>query len=528
MNDREAPWAIILAGGKATRLGPLTAQMNKALVSIGQKPIIAHQLEALRSIDVRNVLVVAGRGQEDSLADVIQRSHAGLDMSVRVISQHQPQGPGHALWTGVANLPRGGPVFVLMADTYFDVDELRDAPTGSWVGVASPPSKRHWCFKTTRGSWEEGETDEWDVAVGVYRFNDRRALVRATTQGMSGFYETEALMAPMLNYYEGDLQTHLIRSWRDVGDIKALGEARRRRFISRPSNHMRLDEYGRLRKYGTGENFDAERRLLSDPPGTHSLWPMVYNTHVGFYEMEFIDLPSLAELWLFWPGTPDMWRGIIEGITERLHLSLWSEVPSISYSIAERAYAMYCQKMVKRLHEWDHSILKHDVLRINGETYMAGASLFSRLVTYFKKEVITTCYPGTIHGDLNFSNVLYSLGTGMFKLVDPRGSWGGIGPYGDVRYELAKLRYSYADHFISITHGLFECHQDEEEITLKFGPERYEEIQALDTLCDEPCDLRHIKAIEASIFLSSMPLHPVEEQVPLYAQGVRLANEVLG
>ena len=35
---------IILAGGEATRLGPLTAQMSKALVSIKQRPIIAHHV----------------------------------------------------------------------------------------------------------------------------------------------------------------------------------------------------------------------------------------------------------------------------------------------------------------------------------------------------------------------------------------------------------------------------------------------------------------------------------------------------
>src|SRR5690606_27112347 len=55
---------IILAGGKATRLGPLTATMNKALVTVGQQPMIIQQILGM---DIDDVTVVVSPGSRDQV-----------------------------------------------------------------------------------------------------------------------------------------------------------------------------------------------------------------------------------------------------------------------------------------------------------------------------------------------------------------------------------------------------------------------------------------------------------------------------
>ena len=52
--------AIILAAGKGTRLRPITSSLPKCLVPVNSKPILEHQLEALLTAGVRDVILVVG------------------------------------------------------------------------------------------------------------------------------------------------------------------------------------------------------------------------------------------------------------------------------------------------------------------------------------------------------------------------------------------------------------------------------------------------------------------------------------
>ncbi len=51
---------VILAGGLATRLRPLTESIPKSLISIHREPFIAHQLRLLRDHGIREVVICAG------------------------------------------------------------------------------------------------------------------------------------------------------------------------------------------------------------------------------------------------------------------------------------------------------------------------------------------------------------------------------------------------------------------------------------------------------------------------------------
>ena len=52
--------AIILAAGMGTRLRPITSSLPKCLVPVNSKPILEHQLEALLTAGVRDVILVVG------------------------------------------------------------------------------------------------------------------------------------------------------------------------------------------------------------------------------------------------------------------------------------------------------------------------------------------------------------------------------------------------------------------------------------------------------------------------------------
>jgi NDP-sugar pyrophosphorylase family protein len=70
----------ILAGGFATRLRPITEKIPKSLISVAGKPFLAHQLELLRSRDLRHVVLCIGY-----LGEMIQRDFGdGSQFGVRI------------------------------------------------------------------------------------------------------------------------------------------------------------------------------------------------------------------------------------------------------------------------------------------------------------------------------------------------------------------------------------------------------------------------------------------------------------
>jgi glucose-1-phosphate thymidylyltransferase len=86
---------VILAAGRGTRMGSLGQECPKALLPVGNRPLIEHHLEALRDADIRDVFLVVGhRGDriEDAVGD-------GGRHGVRVgyVEQGTPLGSAHAV-----------------------------------------------------------------------------------------------------------------------------------------------------------------------------------------------------------------------------------------------------------------------------------------------------------------------------------------------------------------------------------------------------------------------------------------------
>ena len=109
----------ILAGGVATRLGPLAKGTPKALIEVAGRPFAAHQLELLKKNGIEKVVFCVGH-----LGDRIQ-SALGDGSAFGLKVQYAFDGP-KLLGTGGAlrqALPLlGQSFFVLYGDSYLDCD----------------------------------------------------------------------------------------------------------------------------------------------------------------------------------------------------------------------------------------------------------------------------------------------------------------------------------------------------------------------------------------------------------------------
>ncbi|MCS7065055.1 MAG: sugar phosphate nucleotidyltransferase, partial [Fimbriimonadales bacterium] len=73
--------ALILAGGRGTRLRPLTYSMAKQLVPVANKPVLFYGLEAVAQAGIREVGIVVGDTAAEIQAAVGDGARWGLQVT---------------------------------------------------------------------------------------------------------------------------------------------------------------------------------------------------------------------------------------------------------------------------------------------------------------------------------------------------------------------------------------------------------------------------------------------------------------
>ena len=116
--------AVILCGGRGTRLGALTADMPKPLLPVGDAPFLDTLLFEVGRHGFRRILLLAGfaAGQISAYARTTPlRERFGLDIEVAI--EPEPAGTGGALWQARDRLDDS--FLMVNGDSWFDMN-LRD------------------------------------------------------------------------------------------------------------------------------------------------------------------------------------------------------------------------------------------------------------------------------------------------------------------------------------------------------------------------------------------------------------------
>ena len=110
--------AILLAGGRAERLGDAAGGRPKALVEIAGRPLAAYQLAQLAAAGVTRVIVSCAAGQEE----VFERELQGPGPELVVVGEPEPLGRGGGARFAARAREETGALYVLNGDELIDVD----------------------------------------------------------------------------------------------------------------------------------------------------------------------------------------------------------------------------------------------------------------------------------------------------------------------------------------------------------------------------------------------------------------------
>ncbi len=108
---------IILAGGKGTRMSPLTKAVNKQLLPIYDKPLIFYPLSILMLAKIKDILIIVNKGQLDQYKKILPNGN-NLGIKISYLEQNEPRGLPDAFVIGEKFIGQEN-VAMILGDNFF-------------------------------------------------------------------------------------------------------------------------------------------------------------------------------------------------------------------------------------------------------------------------------------------------------------------------------------------------------------------------------------------------------------------------
>ncbi|MFQ5882329.1 MAG: glucose-1-phosphate thymidylyltransferase [Candidatus Methylomirabilales bacterium] len=229
--------ALILSGGRGTRLRPITYTSAKQLVPVANKPILFYVLEMVAAAGIREVGMVVGETQEEIRTAVGTGDHWGLE--VTYIEQEAPLGLAHAVKVAKPYLGPGPFVMVLGDNILRDgiasfLEEYQQVRPNTQILLSKVKDPQRFGVAELQGGRvvslvEKPKIPKSDYAlVGVYLFDQTIfEAVEAIRPSWRGELEiTDAIQYQIDRGYV--VFPHVVTGWwKDTGRLEDLLEANR-------------------------------------------------------------------------------------------------------------------------------------------------------------------------------------------------------------------------------------------------------------------------------------------------------------
>ena len=108
---------IILAGGKGTRMSPLTKAVNKQLLPIYDKPLIFYPLSILMLAKIKDILIIVNKGQLSQYKKILPNGD-NLGIKISYKEQDKPRGLPDAFVLGEKFIGKEN-VAMILGDNFF-------------------------------------------------------------------------------------------------------------------------------------------------------------------------------------------------------------------------------------------------------------------------------------------------------------------------------------------------------------------------------------------------------------------------
>ena len=538
---------LILSAGKIEKeLESIFGTIPSGLIPLHGKPVIFRIIDKLLKEGFKKISITTGFKKE-ILEKIISEQYED-QIKINFVTTDFEKPPGNSILTAIERIQECQ-LLVILGDTLVE-NELSNLiqKNNDFVLMSNEfETPANWCVVTSKDGKLDlifdkkkdlEKTDKQYALVGVYYFDDLTSLKHAYVQ----FNHQERIeISDLIRKYKEEkvISAIICEQWYDAGHVENYFVSKQMLLKARYFNSLRFDrslEIVTKTSENTSKLINEIEWYKQIPNDLSKLIPKIIDfdqSKKPFLKLEYVKHPTLAELWLYSDFSSKLWIEILKKLFEILNQFKKYPAKLVPPSDYDFIYKTKTEDRIQELTNSNESfrhILASDVLFINGKKY--------RNWLVIKEEIelkVRDLYHDEdnclIHGDLCFSNIFCDFKNKNFKLIDPRGKWGST-MFGDLKYDVAKLRHSVVGGFDTITNGLCTASISEgNHIAMKiFEPKNHQEVSKyLDELIQNQWNLNEIKLIEGLLFISMLPLHKdhFERQLAFYSIGIQRLNEVL-
>ena len=252
-------------------------------------------------------------------------------------------------------------------------------------------------------------------------------------------------------------------------------------------------------------------------------------------ELEYYAYTNLGNLMINNQYNKKDWTDILEFIflyinNYKLEKSIKSTKVDINKMLIEKTENEYFK--LANSDQFFDEFTKQEKIILNGQELYN----FSYIWEDLKEKILCLDYEKDfyfIHGDLCFSNILYSKNPinndAVLKFIDPRGTFGSKDYYGDLYYDLAKLSHSINGGYEYIIYDQFEMNIENNKAELVFKNDNKDKIYNIfqEKIISTGYNPKIITMMEGLIYIGMCARHydSKERQKAMYMTGVKLLNE---
>lgn len=539
------PSAVLMPREMRSTFGSLPT----ALFPLGRKPMLYHLCE--KYVNLVDKVFVVGFERSEMLSSYIEASH----LSVEMICLDKLDSLGYTVKYGLNYVQnkygRIDYAYINFADSLLNDDLIvKDEDYVTYAKLDVDPQWTWFAEKNgyiidivdkncTNEQIKHSGTDK--LFIGTFGISD---VPRFLQKLDLSFEEKTDLFYQALLAYNKEHKFHFIEaiSWFDVGHnenyIKAQSSVAARNF-----NYINIDESrGLLTKTSVNKKklIDEIKWYLRLPKQLQYLLPRIYDYSIDFdnpyVTMEYYGYHTLHESLLYGDVSLARWKSIFKKLLFAIKDMQTFKVSGRINDVKKSIRQMYVSKTIDRLEKLRYNesfkIFFTEYPIINGKKH----NNLNRIIEMLPKVVDDLLLEGAenyfniIHGDLCFTNILVEDTYNFMRVIDARGAFGDFDIYGDNRYELAKLLHTLEGNYDYIIEDLFYVSINKNNISYNVSGCDKDILNVFyDIFQEQINNIRDIRLIEATLFLSMIPLHSDSQtrQFAMLATGIELFDKVV-